>query len=104
MLHTADEQKKMNLNLIKMQACMSVKLGIWRFVKHVRKKSQDKNPRIIPIILILKNVKSVLSVKGVIKKVQKVKPIPLQSNLLNIKDQEAFQKQEKFKELGKNTL
>ena len=29
-----DVQKKMNLNLIKMQECMFVKLDIWQFEKH----------------------------------------------------------------------
>ena len=101
MLHKADEQKKMNFSLIKMQECMSVKLAIWRIAKNmterkVRMKSQNKKP----ISLILKNVKFALSVKGAISKVLKAKLF--RHNQINEHlDQEAFQETERFKNLAK---
>src|SRR5699024_1036497 len=63
----------MNLNLIKMLECMSVRLFIWLYGKLVRERKTSAKTKKIHIILTLKNAKFVNLERTVIQMEQKAK-------------------------------
>src|SRR5699024_5065933 len=94
----------MNLNLIKMLECKSVKLVIWLYGKLVREKKMSAKTKKIHIILTLKNAKFDHLEKDVKQLEPKAKPTLLLKKQMNIVNRRKSKKRIILKKNPKNAI